>query len=181
MNNPGIFSQVDVGLDISVNLEFHADFFIDESDWTIVTVRGSSAGPDEVGYLLLKIHRYNGRFILLNLYNTIWAEGVLLSSWNESLVIQIPKPNKNRNSFCPITFLNWIGKVLGKMINRRTDDWQQAIFIQAKQEYWQYLTELTDIIDSNIGKGKHGDLVILDLSKAHDYAWRFPILKTLEE
>lgn len=43
-----------------------------------------------------------------------------------------------------------------------------------------YLTHL-EFINSHLERGKHSDAVSLDLSKAYDRAWRFPILKSLEE
>jgi hypothetical protein len=44
-----------------------------------------------------------------------------------------------------------------------------------------YLTELEDIIDSHLERGMHGDVVSIDLAKAYDRAWRFPILKSLKQ
>lgn len=174
------------------NLEYNSDFSYEELEWALHKVHGTSAGPDDVGYPLLKNLPLIGKSILLDLFNKIWNNGIIPESWKEGLVIPIPKPDKDRNnadSYRPITLLNCIGKILEKMVNRRLItllesqgllDNRQFAFRPNKSTD-DYLTELEDIIDSHLERGMHGDIVSLDLSKAYDRAWRFPILKSLEE
>lgn len=172
--------------------DYNQDFSYEELDWALRRVHGSSAGPDDIGYPLLKNLPLIGKTILLKIYNNIWKKGQLPESWKEGLVIPIPKPNKDKNnadSFRPITLLNCIGKTLEKMVNRRLVSLLESKGLLDNRQFAyrpdkstdDYLTELEDIIDSHLERGMHGDLVSLDLSKAFDRAWRFPILKSLEK
>jgi hypothetical protein len=65
------------------NLEYNSDFSYDELAWALQRVHGSSAGPDDVGYPLLKNLPRMGKCILLNIYNNIWNQGELTSPWKE--------------------------------------------------------------------------------------------------
>lgn len=172
--------------------DYNQDFSLAELEWALHRVRGSSAGPDNIGYPLFKNLPLFGKSFLLSLYNNIWHQGHIPTSWKEGLIIPIPKPDKNKHqadSFRPITLLNCISKIFEKMVNRRLMtlldsqdllDNRQFAFRPNKSTD-DYLTELEHVITSNLDKGLHGDLVSLDLSKAYDRAWRFPILKSLEE
>lgn len=172
--------------------DYNLDFSYEELEWALHKVRGTSAGPDDVGYPLLKNLPLIGKSILLTLFNDIWNKGEIPESWKEGIVIPIPKPDKDRNnadSFRPITLLNCIGKILEKMVNRRLMNLMESQGLLDNRQFAfrpdkstdDYLTELEDILDSHLERGMHGDVVSLDLSKAYDRAWRFPILKSLEE
>lgn len=178
--------------DTDNNQEYNTDFSFEELEWALQRVHGSSAGPDDVGYPLLKNLPLIGKTILLTIYNNIWNQGKIPKSWKEGLVIPIPKPDKDKHSvdsFRPITLLNCIGKILEKMVNRRLItllesknllDNRQFAFRPNKSAD-DFLTELEDIIDSHLERGLHGDIVSLDLSKAYDRAWRYPIIESLDE
>jgi hypothetical protein len=76
--------------------DYNHEFSYEELEWALHRVHGSSAGPDDVGYPLLKNLHLIGESILLTLFNNIWDQGVIPSSWKEGLIIAIPKPNKNK-------------------------------------------------------------------------------------
>lgn len=146
---------------------------------------GPKESPRSAGPFLLLIRNLP----ILSNYNSIWNQGGISDSWK---VIPIPKPDKDCqrvDSFRPVALLNCIGNILEKMVNRRLISLLESHGLLDNRQFAfrpnksidDYLTEFEDIIDSHLEAGRHGNVVSLDISKVYDRAWRFPILKSLEE
>lgn len=162
------------------NAEYNFDVSYDELEWTLKKVQG---GP-----FLLLIRNLP----ILSNYNSIWNQGGISDSLKEGLVIPIPKPDKDcqrADSFRPVALHNCIGNILKKMVNRRLISLLESHGLLDNRQFAfrpnksidDYLTEFEDIIDSHLEAGRHGNVVSLDISKVYDRAWRFSILKSLEE
>lgn len=65
--------------------EYNRNFSFDELQWALHKVHGSSAGPDDVGYPLIKNLPLIGKTILLTIFNNIWNQGEIPDSWKEGL------------------------------------------------------------------------------------------------
>ena len=59
---------------------------------------------------------------LLELFNESWKNGTVPALWKKATIIPIHKKGKDKkdpNSYCPISLLSCLGKVLERVINRR--------------------------------------------------------------
>jgi hypothetical protein len=61
------------------------------------TCKGSSAGPDDVHYEMLKRSPRVAKLKFLKIYNEIWERADFLKSWTDATVIPILKPGKDPN------------------------------------------------------------------------------------
>ncbi|KAL4144131.1 hypothetical protein QTP88_006358 [Uroleucon formosanum] len=55
-----------------------------------------SPGPDNVPYIFIKNLPPLGFEILLQIYNTIWTQGLFPNQWRNANIIPIPKPDKSK-------------------------------------------------------------------------------------
>lgn len=62
-----------------------------ELNFALASGKGKSAGPDDIGYPLLKHLPLRGKQILLSLLNHNWTQNLFPNQWRHSLVIPIPK------------------------------------------------------------------------------------------
>ena len=79
-------------------------------------------GPDGITGEMLEHFGACSRAVLLKIFNHSWIKGVVLAVWKEAIVIPVPKKGKdkkNPRSYCPISLLSCVGKLLERMINRR--------------------------------------------------------------
>ncbi|XP_065078907.1 uncharacterized protein LOC135701890 [Ochlerotatus camptorhynchus] len=90
---------------------------------------GKSAGPDEIGYPLLKRLPTPGQLRMLELFNKLWLTNSYPASWKESLVIPIPKANettREASKFQPIALTCCMANVLERIVNRRLKHFLEA-------------------------------------------------------
>ena len=62
------------------------------------------------------------RAVLLKIFNHSWIKGVVPAIWKEAIVIPVPKKGKdkkNPRSYCSISLLRCVGKLIERMVNRR--------------------------------------------------------------
>lgn len=167
---------------------YNIDFCIEELQWALKRRGGTSTGTDTIGYQLLQHLPFSCKIALLELYNTMWAEGEFPAQWKEGLVIPIPKPGADLSKpegYRPITLLSCMGKLFERMINRRliTElestgklDHRQYAF-RAGKGVEAHLAHLESLL--SYGENNHTEIVSLDISKAYDTTWRPAILRTL--
>lgn len=104
------------------NLQINEAFSFSELLHSLSCSNGRSAGPDGIGYPLLKYLPASGKSKLLELFNKIWTEDYYPHEWKESIVIPIPKPNSTGRepaNFRPISLTCCMAKVFERMVNRR--------------------------------------------------------------
>ncbi|XP_039450361.1 uncharacterized protein LOC120429209 [Culex pipiens pallens] len=171
---------------------YNCDFSLAELRWATGKGKGASDGADRIGYPMLQHLTGQMEEYLLELINTIWRAGVIPPRWKEGLVVPIPKANKDPTqpkNLRPISLVSCVGKTMERMVNRRLTQLLEAKGVLGK---WQhgfrsgrgvdtYLTELEEEIDASIDQGKHTELVLLDLAKAYDTAWRAPVVTSLSK
>ena len=78
--------------------------------------------PDRITGEMLKHLGACSRAVLLNIFSHSWIKGVVPAVWKEAIVIPVPKKGKdkkNPRSYCPISLLSCVGKLLERMIDRR--------------------------------------------------------------
>ncbi|XP_055605828.1 uncharacterized protein LOC129753998 [Uranotaenia lowii] len=173
-----------------INSDYNSPFTLDELESSLRKVKGLSAGPDEIGYPLLKNLSLLGKKCFLNILNQIWYEGKLPDSWKTGLVIPIPKPKQNLHlidNYRPITLLDCPGKILERMVNRRLQailekrkllDSRQFAFRTGRSTD-DYFEQLESILSTNLNQHQHVECLSLDLSKAFDRVDRSAIINQL--
>jgi Endonuclease-reverse transcriptase/Reverse transcriptase (RNA-dependent DNA polymerase) len=111
---------------IHVNMEDRSDhnspFSMTEFHESLKTCKGSSPGPDDISYEMVKQLKEDDKESLLEIYNTIWRTGNFPDGWRKALTMPIPKPGKdpeNLDSYRPISLTSCLGKIMEKMVNKR--------------------------------------------------------------
>lgn len=117
-------AQIQTNYNINENheLSYNHDFELHELECALSKCKGTSPGPDEICYEMVKNLTLKNRLQLLNIYNSIWNKGDFPTEWKTALVIPISKPNSNPNeasSFRPISLTSCLCKLIERMINRR--------------------------------------------------------------
>lgn len=172
--------------------KFNVDFTIDELNYALSQADGKAAGPDTISYDMLRHIPTETKMVLLKEYNRIWNSGKIPQSWKTSTTVPIPKGNEDRHNesnYRPISLLDCMGKILDKMVNRRLiTELEEKKRLNPNQFAFRpgkstddYFNELEKIIIGPINEGKHVECALLDISKAHDRAWRRPILNELQK
>lgn len=164
---------------------------LEELNWALRRGLGKAAGPDDIGYPLLRRLPLAGRLALLATMNEVWLSGQIPDEWKEGLVIPIPKPGKDKTlteGYRPITLLSCMGKTLERMVNRRlSTELERQGRIHPRQHAFRcgygsetFFSELDHLLDKASSEDLHVDVVSLDLSKAYDMTWKLPILTSLK-
>ena len=101
---------------------FHEDFSMYELECAIKDVPQSDAfDNDGIHASMLKHFGIRMKLRLLKLFNSCWHESIW--PWNSSRVIFMKKPGKSNysssSSYRPLTLTSHVGKLFGRMINRR--------------------------------------------------------------
>uniref|UniRef100_A0AAG5DU64 Uncharacterized protein n=2 Tax=Anopheles atroparvus TaxID=41427 RepID=A0AAG5DU64_ANOAO len=169
---------------------YNKPFGPEELTWALNKCKGKSAGPDDISYPLLQNLPYTGKTTLLTIYNDIWHTGKIPTEWKNSLIVPIPKPDKNPHdatNYRPISLLNCIGKILERMVNRRLtqiletqnliSDAQHAF--RAGRGTESYFSSFESIVQNSFTKNEYISCAIIDISKAFDRTWRHAILDQL--
>jgi hypothetical protein len=166
---------------------YNVDITMNELLWALDKGQGASTGPDMIGYPMLQRLPLSVKSTLLELYNKMWNNGEFPTSWQNALVVPIPKPNcaeSGAEAFRPISLTSCLAKVFERIINRRliTElecngrlDKRQHAF-RAGRGIDTYFAELDQSLPSI---DEHCLIASLDLSKAYDTTWRHGILSTL--
>lgn len=135
--------------------------------------------PDNIPYIFLKNFSIKSLNICLRIYNLIWGGGIFLNQWKQALVVPILKPGKDKfniTSYCLISLISTLCKLLEKMVNKRLVWHLEASNKFTKQQYGfrqnhstnDVLATLhTDITDA-IMKKQHLILLALNIEKSYD-------------
>ncbi|CAH1720846.1 unnamed protein product [Aphis gossypii] len=147
-------------------------------------------GPDGIPYCFIHNLPISALDSIIMVFNKIWSSGAIPKKWKHSIVIPIPKPNKNKfetKSYRPISLLNTMVKVLEKIIDSRLR-WflEKNNLLDPRQNGFRRhrstsntLHDIQAEIHSTLETKQVMGLIALDISKAYDTAWRPRILKIL--
>lgn len=174
------------------NEMYNTPFSMDELLWAIDQSKGkgSSPGPDEIGYPMLKRLPIRHKKMLLDCYNKVWKEGEIPCLWKHGLVIPIRKPatsGREAADYRPISLLSCLGKLMERMVNRRLRaELEDRGLLNNNQFAFRrgrgvatHLATLEKAFMLCQQKNQHTELTVLDLSKAYDLTWRHKIVTQL--
>ncbi|TGZ47961.1 hypothetical protein DBV15_10259, partial [Temnothorax longispinosus] len=162
-------------------------FSIDELRVALATVKvSSSPGLDQISYAFIKTLPEKFETHLLDIYNRIISRGTFPSSWTESLVVFIPKPNSN--GVRPISLLSCLLKILEKCVYNRLRWHFEANDILSDTQFGfrsyrscsDSLIILTNAIQLGFINGKFTVCVFLDIAGAFDNVDPFILLEDLQ-
>lgn len=168
---------------------YNNNFSIDELMRAIDVAKGNSAGPDNIGYPMIKRLPFHAKITLLEAFNKCWATDSFPNHWRESLVIPIPKQKEtgSLNNYRPISLINCLAKTFERMVNKRLISMlEDRNLLDARQHAFRkgkgtgsYFCCLDDHIETIVSKNYHGEFALLDLEKAYDRTWKRNIINTL--
>ena len=152
----------------------------------------SSSAPGQDGINYEMVHHLPTALTdkLLAVYNRVWEDGKLISSWKESQVIPIPKPKASRDkpeSYRPIALTACLCKLLERMIVNRLQWYLEMNGLlnplqsgfRKQRSTTDHTIRLQDAIHKSISNGQHTLAIFLDFSKAFDMVWKEGLLAKL--
>ena len=164
------------------NSDINRPFSMAELNFALSRCNGKSAGPDNIGYPMLKHLSLRGKVTLLQIFNRIWLQNSFPEKWKHSFVVPIPKAgaaSTDPAGYRPISLTSCTCKTLERMVNRRLtlfldnhhllDNRQHAF--RPGSGTGSYFADLGQIIDTVKRKKKRMDIVSLDIAKAYNRAW----------
>lgn len=172
------------------NYFYNDPFTYAELSASIHKSKGSSPGPDDIHYFMIKNLDASQKYELLKFYNFIWNSGTLPKAWTISFLVPILKPGKDplfAVSFRPICLTSTVFKTMQRMVVERLS-WiiEEKGFLTNNQYGFRKRRSTTDcllILENAILKSfelkHHFVAVFFDIEKAYDRTWRDSILQTL--
>lgn len=169
---------------------YNLPFTIKELNISIHKSKGSSPGPDDVHYHMLKNLDEYQKHQLLEFYNFVWTSRTFPSDWKNSLLVPILKPRKDvhlSSSYRPICLSSTISKTMQRMVTDRLS-WiiEKNGFLSNEQFGFRKQRSTTDclaILETNIlnsfASKQHLIAIFFDIEKAYDRTWRDGILNEL--
>ena len=175
----------------SNNLEnYNMLFSLDELTDALRRAHDSSPGPDEVHYQFIKHLPQTTLELLLNTYNKIWTTGDFPNSWQQALLIPIPKPDKDLqdpNNYRPIALTSCLCKLMERMVNNRLVYYLESNNLisniqsgfREQRSTTDQLVRLETWIREGLANRDHVVAIFFDLEKAYDTTWKHGILLDL--
>jgi ribonuclease HI len=173
-----------------LNLPYNSDFTILELQKALQNTHKTSAGPDNISYIMIKNLTLSSLLNLLFLYNRIWQEHTFPTAWRMATVIPILKPYKdpaNPLSYRPIALTSCLSKILEKMISTRLTYYletnnclsvYQSGFRRGRSTV-DNIMQLENNIRNAFVRRNHLVSIFFDIEKAYDRTWRYGILRQL--
>ena len=162
--------------------QYNSPFLMHELQAAIETLKGSSAGHDEIHNLMLKnlpSHYLNWS---LEIINNSFLNSIIPNDWKLATIIPILKPEKNRSdpsSYRPISLLPCFGKLLEKLVCARLTYFiEQNNCLNISQGGFRkklctqdQIAIYENAIRTAINKRQFCLSVFIDLSSAYDLVW----------
>jgi len=171
-------------------LDYNKDLTMNELVRALEACRGTSPGPDEIRYEMIKHLNHDAMIKLLEVYNEIWKSQTFPNSWHFAHIIPILKGGGNPKhaiSYRPIALTSCLCKVMERIVNSRLLHFlnsrnllvdEQCGFRKGRQTLDQ-LVKLASHIQEAIAKKHFLISVFLDIEKAYDMTWRYGLLRKL--
>ena len=172
--------------------QYNKDFTIKELKKALKKCHDTAVGCDDIHYQFLKHLPFRSLDSLLRMYNQIWHTCILPDSWNEAIVIPIPKPGKdstNPANYRPIALTSCICKTMERMVNDRLV-WflEKNKLIATVQSGFRkqrgtldHLVRFETFIREAFIKKEHVVSVFFDLESAYDTTWKYGIMNDLHD
>ena len=147
-----------------------------------------SPGHDKVHYQV----PLTSLSVLLDIFNDIQQSGDFPSSWQEALVIPIPKPGKDASDpadYHPIALTSCLCKTLERMVNDRLV-WfleKNNLIVDVQSRFRRqrgtinHLVRFETFVREAFINRQHVVSVFFDLESAYDTTWTYGILKDLHD
>lgn len=172
-----------------LELPYNNLFSIEELEISLNKAKGSSPGPDEVHYAMLKHLSVTQKIQLLKFYNHIYISHTFPKSWKETLIVPILKPGKDPkqpSSYRPISLSSCISKTMQRMVSSRLMfELQKRNLLINQFGFLKYLSAqvahiyLEKIICAAFRRKEHAAVLFFDIEKAYDRTWTNMVLETL--
>lgn len=167
------------------NHPLNLPFTMKELEYTISNVHGSTPGPDDIHYTMIKNLTPPLNQCLLRLYNRILCERSFPSSWGEAEVIPVLKKRKDKmcgKSYRPISLTSCLMQGDREwFIEKNNLVIKQQSGCRKGHSCWDHIAILETEIQEAFRKRKYLVATFLDLEKAFNTTWRRGILKTIYE
>ena len=171
--------EINVNITENKNNEMSKMITMDEMENNRHKLKNNSPGPDDVLNSLIKSMHPSYKDELLAIYNQSFTTGSIPKIWKHGFAIPIPKPGKPKtecSSYCPITLLSCIGKLLERIIQKRIEYFVESKNLLSKsqtgfrpgQGTQDVLRRLTDKIETNNKGNNTCGVVHIDLEVAFD-------------
>ncbi len=171
-------------------LDYNCDLTMQELVQALGACSGTSPGPDEIRYEMIKHLDHGSMIKMLQVFNEIWKGQTFPNSWHFAHIIPIPKGGgepRSTSSYRPIALTSCLCKVMERIVNRRLLHFlnsrnllvdEQCGFRKGRQTLDQ-LTNLECHIQQAFAKKQFLIAVFLDIEKAYDMTWRHGLLRKL--
>ncbi|KAK3869753.1 hypothetical protein Pcinc_024981 [Petrolisthes cinctipes] len=171
-------------------LDYNSDLTMQELVQALGACSGTSPGPDEIRYEMIKHLDHDSMVKMLQVFNEIWRGHTFPNSWHFAHVIPIPKGGgdpRSTSSYRPIALTSCLCKVMERIVNRRLLHFlnsrnllvdEQCGFRKGRQTLDQ-LVNLEVQIQEAFAKKQFLIAVFLDIEKAYDMTWRHGLLRKL--
>ena len=169
---------------------YNAQFSFEEMENCLVDCKGSSPGPDEISYEIIKNLNYKSKIFLLKFYNKLWEINILPEAFTHAIVISIAKDGKDSKlpeNYRPISLTNCLCKLMERMINKRLVWFCEANNILSNyQSGFRKFRSTADNLayfESHImeafAENEFFVSIFFDIEKFYDRIWRQLIIKAL--
>ena len=168
---------------------YNHPFSISELSLALSSSSSRAPGIDRIPYSFLHQLSHPQRLTLLHFFNYIFQTGYL-SQWHVGIISPILKPSlttTDKYSYRPITLIDCLSKILGKMVNRRLQAFleQQAFYcptqsgFRAGHSTFDGLSRLEFDARQAMLMGRYCVAVFLDIARAFDTVWHHGLLLKL--
>ena len=170
--------------------DYNLPFTLCELQSSLSCAHDTAPVPDHIHNSVLKNLPVTALHFLLSLYNRIWLDHTLPHYLQESIMIPVAKPGKDRSlssSYCPISLTSCLCKIMEQMVNRRLL-WIleqtnlrtniQCAFLKHRSTL-DHLVSISTRISTSFVLREHLVAVFFDLEKAYDTIWKYGILRTV--
>ena len=147
----------------------------------------SAPGRDGVCYIMIRNMGEEGLGRLLMLFNKVWREGRLPSSWKEAVIIPVRKPGRDGSkplSYRPIALTSCVCKLMERMVNERLLYYVEVNGLIARYQSGfrkgRGCMDMAVCLENEIRKAQANREVVaavfFDVEKAYDMMWREGLL-----
>lgn len=170
---------------------YNWDFTMEELKTALRKCKGTTPGPDEIHYEMIKNSTDETKEVILKLYNRLWRNCEFPDNWRNAIAIPVRKPGKDPKkpeNLRTIQLTNVMCKIMERMVNNRLTWWiEENKIINERQSGFRRqrrtldgLLDLENDITRAINNRTETLLISFDLEKAYDTTRRRPILEKLK-